>query len=463
MNNLRQKFFKFIQNPQLVFLALVIPTGVASAILVPQLSVNDETSHYLRSYNISRGEFRAVDCTYPKVVNERVIDVHEKSDYSTDFSDTINENDNVRARCDSAATYTPILHMPQAIGINIANLIQPSTGMTILMGRIVSLFFYALSLYILIKHVKIGKWVFVVIALFPYMVHTAASLSGDTLNNVAVLGIIALTLNLFVQKNHINKKQIALLISLSALLVSTKIVNIFFLIPLIFLPASLFTVSTNHPYFSRNIKKWAVLISIGIVSILVLFLWRSLLGASAADPIVQSSNPVSRNPFYFINILFNTYISPTVGYTNFLVQGMVGSFSSFKYHTPLYMLLVSFILLFISLIRRNPHEDKLTKLSLNKLIVANILSGLLFVAIVTYGLYVAWALNSSLGDTAYYAEGVQGRYFTAALGLLIPLGIWVRRYISVDTRSEKHFSFIMFIGLASTLAFYVFQTYWTFK
>ena len=45
----------FISQPQWVFLGLAVVFGVISAVLVPQLSANDENWHFARAYQVSDG------------------------------------------------------------------------------------------------------------------------------------------------------------------------------------------------------------------------------------------------------------------------------------------------------------------------------------------------------------------------------------------------------------------------
>ena len=53
--------------------------------------------------------------------------------------------------------------------------------------------------------------------------------------------------------------------------------------------------------------------------------------------------------------------------------------------------------------------------------------------------------------------------FTATAVMLVPVGLWLQKYINVRTKNEKVFNLIMFFGLALVLGFYVFETVWTYK
>jgi uncharacterized membrane protein len=73
-------------------------------------------------------------------------------------------------------------------------------------------------------------------------------------------------------------------------------------------------------------------------------------------------------------------------------------------------------------------------------------------------MFTAWA-PVWLGDEAIWAEGVQGRYFSAMLLLLIPLGIWAQKHISLKFKSQNLIGWIVFIMLLIILIYYTFLTY----
>ena len=455
-------FLSFIKKPENVFISLSLFFGVLSAILVPQLSVSDENMHYLRAYGISQGRVESGSrCTLPKDVAKRAGSVYE-GNFSSDYSKPIDRSSLNIDKCSSASGYPPIMHLPQAIGIGIANTIHGSLGITILFGRLFNLIFYSIALYFIIKWVRVGKWAFVATGLFPLMIHLSASLSGDCMANIAIFTTVAALLNLFSQKRPITRRQQLLVVFVFCFSILTKSVSILLLFPLIFLPKHLFSPNKNKK-IPFNVQKWRLIIFASILAGLCLMLWlqiytQPLLTTGAAH------NPLHSNPLKFIAILFNTYISPTIGYTDVVLRGSVGDFSSFKYHLPLFILIPLFSLLFLSLIHYNKKDQELLGEQTGKLAVYNLATIGMFVCAVSYAMYTAWALLPfRFGEGAYYADGVQGRYFTATAVMLVPVGLWLQKYINVRTKNEKVFNLIMFFGLALILSFYIFETVWRFK
>jgi hypothetical protein len=286
--------------------------------------------------------------------------------------------------------------------------------------------------------------------------------SSDCVTNVAVFTITALVINLFTQKDKISNKQIAILLFMGMVLTLTKSINALLLFPLIFLPKHLFSPNKNKK-IPFNVQKWIILTSIGAIAIVSVLIWQKIYG----QPLLTTGaahNPLHSNPLKFIAILFNTYISPTIGYTDVVLRGSVGDFSSFKYHLPLFILIPLFSLLFLSLLHYNKKDQELLGEQTGKLAVYNLATIGLFVCAVSYAMYTAWALLPfRFGEGAYYADGVQGRYFTATAVMLVPVGLWLQKYINVRTKNEKVFNLIMFFGLALILSFYIFETVWTYK
>ena len=456
------RFLSFIKKPENVFISLSLFFGVLSAATVPLLSVNDEGVHYMRAYGLSQGKIESgAACTLPKevVLKAKEADVNN---FVTSYKKIINRSDTETGKCSSATGYPPIMHLPQTIGIMFANLVHGSLGITIIFGRLANLIFYSFALYFIIKWVRVGKWAFVATGLFPLMIHLAASLSGDSMTNIAIFTAIAATLNLFCQKSPLTRQQQLLIIAVACLLILTKSVTILLLSPVIFLPKRLF-VPDKKSKISFIPQKWLVLSAAAILAGLCLIAWLHVY----TQPLLTTGaphNPLHSNPFKFIQILFNTYLNPNLPVSDDILRGVIGAFSAFKYGLPLFILLPSFSLLFLSLLHYNKKDQDLLGEQTGKLAVYNLATIGLFVCAVSYAMYTAWALLPfRFGEGAYYADGVQGRYFTATAVMLVPVGLWLQKYINVRTKNEKVFNLIMFFGLALVLGFYVFETVWKFK
>lgn len=443
-------------KPELIFVILAVPFGIFSAILVPQLSVSDENMHFLKAYNLATGDLGNNNCHYPREVAYKASSIYS-GNYSADFSSKANLNDIIPSECGSAASYSPIMHIPQAIGIFLAKLIYPSTGLMVLFGRLTNLAFFAIATYFIIKKTRLGKWAFVVIGLFPLSIHMAASISSDVMNTVIVFAFAAFVFNLFTQLNRISRKQIILLICLSSLLALTKVTNIVLLLPLLFLPTQLFD-KNKIKKLPFNVRKWMTCLLCGVLAILVIVGWQKIYGATIINTATESL--LSHNPLYFFKILYNTYINPVGGYNDVVLRGVIGEFASFRYHLPSFMLLFCFLIFGLTLLYKTKDEDLNIKNHSLSLAIGSLGAFTLLILTITYAMYTIWAiLPFRLGPNATYADGVQGRYFTAALVFLIPPLIWLQKFVSIKIKSENIIGMIVFFSSIIWLLFYTLETW----
>lgn len=86
------------------------------------------------------------------------------------------------------------------------------------------------------------------------------------------------------------------------------------------------------------------------------------------------------------------------------------------------MIFLNLLLLFVVLVHNNKQEEGVTKPILRKLTLGSVGIFCILIIAISYALYVTWAIQPfRLGPNALYADGVQGRYFTSLLPLLVPL------------------------------------------
>ncbi len=336
MNKLSKKLKIFFMTPEYIFAVLALVFGLASAVLTPQLIGNDENMHFIRSYALTDFEI-AHQCTLPKDIKDRgfyAIYAQDKPDYTFNTK-PVDENRTIETDCGSASSYNPLLHLPPALGIEVAKVVWPSTGGMILLGRVFSVLAYVVGLFFIIRFAKVGKWLLVIIGLLPVMIHTSGTLTGDVVNNLIVLAFISYIFNLFVLKTVMTKRQLGTLFIFAELLAVTKPSNLPLLLPILFLPKRILPVivllNKRIPLF---IVRMTFAVLSGLLAISVLFLWMKIQNTSALLDSASARNPMMENPLFFLEILFNTYINPDiifggVSYSDWLMRGMAGSFSSF--------------------------------------------------------------------------------------------------------------------------------------
>lgn len=441
----------WVKNPEMVFSVLAIIFGTFSAVMVPQLIVNDENMHFLKAYDVASGSLGLHDCRYPEQIVEKAGNIYH-GDFSARYDETIDVTHmSTQAGCGTAAAYSPIMHIPQAIGVFIAKLVYPSAALMVLLGRITNLLFYVFALYFIIRSIRIGKWAFVVVALIPAMIHMAGSLSADVVNNVVVFGFIAWLLHLFTQTTPLSRRQYAVTILLAICLALTKPTNTLLMIPLLFLPRKLFTRPKSHRPWPSSIYKWGVLAIIGIIAISIVLGWQYV----SQTHIASDQSALWKRPLSFLRILFNTYANPFIDFGDKVFRGTVGEFSSYQYHLPIFMVVLNYIVLFVVFLKRDAKERLDSVLARLPTAFIFFATYLVVIAGVSYALYLTWAVQPyRLGSGGQYADGVQGRYLTPFLLLIIPLALWLRRFFAVQFKSQAVLGWFVLITTGSLLTYY---------
>ena len=456
---------QFFTKSEYVFIVPALFFSLLSAILMPQLIVNDENMHFIRSYELTELE-TGHQCLIPKDIKQRgfyAIYSGAKPDYSFENS-TVNQSDEMQTDCGTASSYNPLLHAPQVVGVEIAKLVWPTTGGMILLGRIVNALVYCLGLFFIIKKARIGKWLLVVVGLLPMMIHMAGSLSGDVINNLIVIGFITFVFNLFVQKTVMTRRQVVALVILAALLAVTKLPNLVLMLPILFLPSRVLPqLRIKNKIIPTYVMRFVIGIVCGLAAIAVVVAWIKLYDVPFTGA-VAAENPVTKNPIKFVDILFNTYINPFtkfdgIIYNDWLLRSVFGSFASFRYHLPFSIVAILITLFIIIALKKDEAEERSVKHSLKPMIASTLVAGLIVIAAITYALYTAWAIQANgIGKDAKFALGLQGRYFTPLLLLLIPLFIGLRRYVSVTIKPGVTTGVMIFTAMSGVLIFYLVQT-----
>lgn len=432
---------QFLKQPERLFLVISLFFGIVSAFMLPVLTGPDEGAHFWVSYSMfTKNEQIPADLLIS--ANQSVKDVSSGRYIGDLFEDSanlqgddfaLNYSKNVYINSVNDTRKTGILdltHMPQAIGILIGRLVHPSVGVMVLFGRLVNLAVYIGAIYMIIKRVKYGRLALAFVALFPMMIQQASTLSYDVMNTVAIFAWIAFVINLSLQRVRLSRKQVVVLGLLALLLIATKRSNVLLLGLLPFLPLSLYcsqpTMQKLHQWKHGLLRhKRALVASLVGIGMLVAIAFLYLLDHYLAGKGVSSLR--------FFEVLFNTFFRPEVNtqLDPILINGLVGNFAWLWYRLPAWIVFLQLSVFGLILL-----GDKVPVIS-KKFAVA---SGLAFVGSIlgiTVGMYFAWTLLPSVaGPLATFIQGMQGRYFTPLLILLIPVFGYLQKRISIKIAPE---------------------------
>ncbi len=457
------KLSSILKRPERIFLIVGSFFGLISLFLMPVLTIPDEGAHFWMSYGMfSKNQ---------QIPRDLMISAEDSAGYIKDgtyiekiFKDKVNlEGDGFQFRItkeiklnslneDRPVSSLDISRWPQAIGIAIGRAIHPSIGVMATLGRLLNFAVFFAALYLIIKHVKYGKLAFTFLALFPMIVHQAASLSYDAVNIVVIFAWVAYMINLFTQKTPITRSQIIKLPLLAAALIVTKPSNVLLLALLPFLPKSLYSNSRIFTKVHKKITSFKV-----SKRFLKLSLWSlSAIGLGAilflGDAYLAKYGISSMQ---FIEVLFNTFFRTELNtqLDPIVTSGIVGHFGWLWYKLPEWLVIIHLGIFGLILL-----GERVPKVSLRLAIVSASLF-LVSVFAITLGMYTMWTLRPNIaGIDATFIQGMQGRYFTPLLVLLIPVFAYIQQYISVKIK-PRLLSIVTVSMAVFSLTVYLLLTY----
>jgi uncharacterized membrane protein len=402
--------------PQTLFLILGGFFGVFFAVITPPFQVPDEKAHFYRAYQVSEGVMRGQkqNNALGGILPESLADISKQISKDIPFHPENKQKvgdilDGLRVPLDSSrrcfvpfvntAIHTPLVYLPQAVGIGFGRILCDSVLALVYFGRLTNLLVWLILVYYAIKIVPVFKNVFLVLSLMPMSLFQAASLSADSLTNALSFLLIAICLK-FAGRGCvvIKKRELVILFLLSAMVSLSKQVY-FVLVLLVFL--------IPPEKFGGRKNKWLVGAAMIFVSLLCSAGWLYCIRdiyVPFRDGIQTQTQVhfILSSPLTYAAILFATF---KVQWMNLLLNyvGVLGWLDTFlmpwqyKYYFTLFIA--------VALLDGN----KGFSVSLKK----RILIAFIFLAsviLIFTSQYLSWTLPK-----AGLIEGLQGRYF-------IPLG-----------------------------------------
>jgi len=438
---------RLFANPRLIFTAIAAIVGLLMAFLLPVFMAPDEIGHFDRAYQVGEGQLlgRAEGIRTGGTIPQAIIGPDKfftrtndqdlaKKPYLKYLFKKIDTKSVKYTDFSSQAVYSPVNYIPQAIGIDIARFVYPSIGTMVFLGRLCNLATYIFLVGLAIRTVKKGKWVYVVIGLFPMALHQASSLSADMMTIALALLWLAHLQNLFMQETRITRQQWIWSLVLISCLALTKQSNILLALPVLFLPVRIFKESRD---------KLKYVLAVGVLSLFLLGGWYWLMHAAhysfqthaQVDPLVSQSlqmQYILHHPLDYTVALVRTYIHAGPHYPNIadsLVVNTYGSFGFLLYSLPLVLTIAGYGLLLVTLLYKDDSKKKMSPIQLKTirwLSLVNVITLILSLIVIATLEYLTW---TEVGDKQ--VNGLQGRYFIPLLPLLVPVFLLAQQKISV--------------------------------
>lgn len=405
-------FAKFGNRMEIVFAVYVLILGMAYMLILPAESAPDEDRHILTAYNLSNVilggpaaeeglvYFREKDLSglYGEIPNSGTY----LSFYENFFSDS-QSKEYVLLTEDFIIQAPFWTYLPQALGISVGRILDCNGTITILLGRVFSLFFFVGITCLSIKIIPFGKMILFAVSLLPMTLELVASYSYDTMILSLAFLFTALMCRLIFTKEVLEIKDIIAPTVVLSLLAPNKYVYIPLVLLVLLLP--------GEKYREKK-RKW---ISAGIMCsamLLVLLVQRAGGQRIYVPGFTQTEYRTLEYCLHHLPEVIQVYLNTVLGRMGYYVSSMVGmSLGWLELNMPLEVFILSIVLLLISTIETASENTAVIK---NRQYVVFFVCFLgVFFATLT-AMLLTWTPS-----TSYYIEGVQGRYFLPVLPLLL--------------------------------------------
>lgn len=316
-------------------------------------------------------------------------------------------------------TYNYLSHLIPAIGTWIGYHIYPSMGVMITMGRLFSMFVCSLSMFFIIRKIKVGKLFFAAVSLSPTIMNSFSSLSYDATSYVLSALIIVTAVNGFMAgrlSRGFILRSIGVIL-LSVLAVKTNLLLLLLLFPVVFIAL------WNKKKKTKQSKKKRIRI-VSVIALSLLFL-----GLIAFYIISRSNNTGMGRIFYqlFINSTYN-FQQGGFDVTTVLADPIWGIM-------PAWLTIVWFVMLVaIIFVEDNVITSKNISFSAGAIVLLNVLA--------VYYSYISgpFGMPQNRAGIMGYIPGVQGRYFTPFF-LLFPVAM---NNVYFERWKLKNYRFVFF-------------------
>lgn len=437
------------------FLIISLCFGSLFCVINPPMQAPDEPQHYLRAYSLSQGDLlnRATNggATLPASVvamsQELVVANHPVARANIHLIKHYFRTEPTRQKSfvyfKNTAVYPGTAYLPQTLGILIGRFLHLPLLFGFYLARFLNLTEWIVLVFLAIRITPFGRWFFAAVAVLPMLLYQASSLSADATLNGLLFLIIAI---LFA---YIRNQRLSRVAAISAgiyLTVATSIKPFYALLALTFL---------HLLWQSGESTKRKLKLEVALIGAILLFGigWQLLTSPIASHihevilpgehiSISEQAHFVLLNPLAYVWTVIQTLFIKNF---SFLLNSALGIFGWLDIPLPpfSYYLLLGF--LGLAFIKDTSEQTVVVSKRVRYLLIAVVTAILL--AIITL-FYLGYSIVRST-----VVDGLQGRYFTPLLLLLVPL--IQLRFLKLDLSTNTFRRFYL-IGSASLLVLSLF-------
>lgn len=303
--------FKKPATPEIFIVLTLLIFGGFALFWLPVGAGYDEETHFIRVWQMSNFEMLPnrvgqEQMPFPKVYwdmsyRREVLVRPVPKDFFAEKSQLSIASKEYVYGVTTRSVYSPLLLLPQSLVVRYAGRSADLPALTVFyLTRLAGLLSYLFLVWLAVRIIPYGKWLWAILALSPMALLQAVTISTDTISNGIALFFIGAVLSLAAKKK-VEKKEWWLLILLAFLLFAAK-VNLVFLIllPFLLLPPSTF----------KTKKTYLGLIAVVTVLFLLEGVGWSLLAYPRLGTAPEGTNPVGQihfilgNFFFVIKVLF---------------------------------------------------------------------------------------------------------------------------------------------------------------
>lgn len=398
--------------------------GALYLFILPPLCAPDEWVHYVTAYKVSNQilgvepldeqgevmvqeeEMQANDGAFPDAEQYQYFWTHYFGKET---------GDELVASGKGPNGYYMLPYLPQAIGITVARIFNLNFATRILFGRICNLVWAVVAIALAINWMPFGKKILFCVGMLPMTLHELASNSYDAWIIAFSMMFIAYCMKLAYEKATVDRRDIAILAVLIALLAPCKVVYAPLIGLCLLIPKERF----------GNTKRWVIsaTIVLGAVMVIMLLLNGRILGSYVTEDTSEHIIGWAGEPGYTISyflehpmeypkIIWNTLTIGDMGLPKNYLQDMLGRVLGWLdqnlkmpqiYYTALVLLTLGH---FISVDGEVKVFRRWNKLWMTVLVAA------IFLLVLTSMLLSHTPISQA------HVHGVQGRYFLPILPLM---------------------------------------------
>lgn len=400
-----------------LFLLFMFVYGGIYLFILPPFAAPDEPSHYATAYHTSN-RILGVKETDDKLVTCRECDndgilyiTPNAESYRIVLNNLFRKAGNVENNTqfvlgDRIQQAVLVAHLPQAIGITIARLIDFNYITSIYFARMCSLLFYMIMVFWAIRMIPIGKYILFVLSGFPMVLQEAASCGYDIIVMGFVFFFSAYVLRFVYEGRNISVRDIAVMMFLAILFSPCKLVYcvVPFLVLLIPIKA-----------FQTKWRQYIVKIGVPLMGLLSAAICNmgTVSNSTGGTNYIEWAGQEGYTVGYLMNHILQTisiFVATVHDYMAFYVGGIIGdNLGWLNTSIPLEMTIAAAIIMVLAI---NTNE---------KMIQVRVRQKLLFLAIagcsammICASMLLAWTPVTSNGIL-----GIQGRYILPVLPLIL--------------------------------------------